>query len=233
MEQARDRIIFALDVPDMDTAIGWADRLRDSVGVFKVGLELYTSAGSEVVRRLVADGHRVFLDLKLHDIPATVGRATAVIADMGVFCTTVHCAGGPAMLEAAARKAGGDTLVFGVTVLTSDGGSPIPGRSLGEVVLERAGMAKDAGLAGVICSGLEVGAVKQTAGREFLAITPGIRMPGAAGTDDQSRVATPCSAIRDGADFIVVGRPIRDAEDPVKAAAVIAGDIARGTGVEE
>jgi orotidine-5'-phosphate decarboxylase len=176
----------------------------------------------------------VFLDLKLHDIPATVSRAMAGIAELNVKLTTVHCGESPRMLQAAVAASGGQVGVLGITVLTSVSAADLaepgfPGDRAGDLsrlVLRRAQMAKAAGCAGVVCSGLEVRTIKEQIGRDFLAVTPGIRPSWAAGgKDDQMRRATPAEALAAGADYLVIGRPIRDARDPRAAAVKVAAEI--------
>ncbi|MCF8050619.1 MAG: orotidine-5'-phosphate decarboxylase [Desulfobacterales bacterium] len=228
-------IIFPLDVPSVKEAGKYIDLLAGRVGMFKVGLELFIEAGPSVVRRIVAAGGQVFLDLKLHDIPATVGRAMARAADLGVSLATVHCGESLRMLEAAVAGADGKVAVLGVTVLTSVTTEDL--RSAGfrselsldmeALVLHRANLARQAGCAGVVCSPLEVEGIKKKLGRGFLAVTPGVRPSWeAVAGDDQQRVATPASAVAAGADYLVIGRPIRDADDPAAAAAKIADEIA-------
>jgi orotidine-5'-phosphate decarboxylase len=233
--KAKDRIIFALDIPDEDAAKRCIQRLANEVGLFKIGLELFVQAGPGIVRFIRQQGAAgVFLDLKLHDIPATVRRTMARIADLGADMATVHCGENPAMLEAAVAGSSGRLRVLGVTVLTSVSAPDIRAagfrkeyaEDLSKLVIKRAGAARAAGCAGVICSPLEVGAIKQHFGAGFLAVTPGIR-PSSGGVhgDDQQRISTPGAAIDSGADYLVVGRPIRDAVDPVFAAAAIAEEI--------
>jgi orotidine-5'-phosphate decarboxylase len=230
-----DYIIFPLDVPSEADAERYIDLLAGRVGMFKVGLELFIQAGPSVVRRIVDAGGNVFLDLKLHDIPATVGRSMARVADLGVSLATVHCGESLRMLEAAVTGAAGKVAVLGVTVLTSVTTKDL--RSAGfrdelaadmeAMVLKRAGMARLAGCAGVVCSPLEVERIKKKHGSGFLAVTPGVRPSWeVVAGDDQQRVATPASAVAAGADYLVIGRPIRDAADPVAAAAKIADEIA-------
>jgi orotidine-5'-phosphate decarboxylase len=186
------------------------------------------------VERIQAGGAGVFLDLKLHDIPATVERAMARIADLGVRFATVHCGESRAMLEAAVRGSASTVGVLGVTVLTSISAEDLHQAGIGDggagvvtdLVMRRAAMAKTAGCRGVICSGLEVATLKANFGRDFLAITPGIRPSKSAPVGDQQRVATPATAIAAGADYLVVGRPIRDAQDPMMAAEAIVAEIA-------
>ncbi|MBU2547379.1 MAG: orotidine-5'-phosphate decarboxylase [Proteobacteria bacterium] len=231
--KARDRLVFPLDVPDWGEAVPLIETLRDHVGWFKVGLELFISRGPEAVRELRAmTGGRngIFLDLKLHDIPATVGRAMAAAARLGADLVTVHAGDGRAMIEAA-RKEAGRTRVLAVTVLTSLdlaeelGLAPAYTEPMALVLL-RARTAWEAGCHGLVCSGREVAAVRQELGPEPLIVTPGIRpMWSLVERDDQRRVVTPAQAIRAGADLIVVGRPIRDAEYPAAAAALVMEEI--------
>ena len=220
-----DRLIFALDVPDIKGADHFITMLAGSVGLFKVGLELFAAAGPGVLELIKKAGADFFLDLKLHDIPKTVERAMSVIAASGASLATVHAAGGPAMLEAAAKGAGKKTRVLAVTVLTSQGeeyARAAGAASVSELVVARALMAKKAGCHGVICSGLEAAKVKAATGPDFLCVCPGIRTDTTPGQDDQVRVVTPENAISQGADYLVIGRPIRDAKDPVAAARDIA-----------
>jgi len=229
-----ESIIFPLDVPTREEARGLIRELSGCVGMFKVGLELFLHAGPEVVRTVLAEGKaRVFLDLKLHDIPATVGRAMARIVDLGVTFATVHCGESPEMLRFAVAGSGGRVGVLGVTVLTSVSLADLGAAGFREdlvtdptaLVLERARTAREAGCAGIVCSGREAAMVKARFGSDFVAVTPGIRPSWAGGGDDQRRVATPAEAVRNGADYLVIGRPIRDAADPRKAALRIAGEI--------
>ena len=232
MRQPKDFVVFPLDVASETEARRLIDMLAGEIGMFKVGLELFVRCGPAIVRHIHATGPaRVFLDLKLHDIPATVSRAMAAVADLGVRLATVHCGESPRMLAAAVAAAAGRVGVLGITVLTSvtpaDAAAAGFRETLEQLVMRRAAAAHAAGCAGIVCSGLEVAAVKARLGRDFLAVTPGIRPAWAAGgQDDQARVATPAEAVKAGADFIVVGRPIRDAVDPREAARRIAEEIA-------
>ncbi len=235
MKSATEYIVFPLDVPDPDTAMSLVAQLANDVGMFKVGLELFIRSGPELVRRILSAGSaQVFLDLKLHDIPVTVKRAMTQVAELGVSFATVHCGESRAMLEAAVAGAGGRVQVLGVTVLTSISPAEVATAGYRRVYVEdlqrlvekKAGMARDAGCAGVVCSGREVQAIKRAFGSDFQAVTPGIR-PSAGGVaaDDQARVVTPAVAIESGADYLVIGRPIRDAADPRSAAQAIAREI--------
>lgn len=215
-------IVVALDVPSRSAALGLVDRLGDAGELYKVGLELFTRVGPPIVRDLRERGKRIFLDLKLHDIPNTVrGAVDAAVAE-GVEILTVHTAGGPSMMEAAADAAGGELQLLGVTVLTSLSGSEVEGvwgreiLSVRDEVLRLAGLGREAGLQGVVASPQEVEALKRQLGREFLVATPGIRLPGDA-PHDQARIATPAEAVAAGADYLVVGRSVTGAPDPVAA----------------
>ena len=235
MKTGKDYIIFPLDVPSPETAMGLVERLADDVGMFKVGLELFIRSGPELVRRIVKAGSaKVFLDLKLHDIPVTVKRAMAQVADLGVELATVHCGDSQAMLEAVVEGSAGRVNVLGVTVLTSVAAADVAeagyrecySANLTDLVLKKAAMAKRCGCAGVVCSGHEVRQIKAALGRDFLSVTPGIRpRDQMVSDDDQSRVVTPAMAIARGADYLVIGRPIRDAPDPLAAARAIAAEI--------
>ncbi len=234
MKNPSDYIIFPLDVPSGKEAEKYIELLAGRVGMFKVGLELFIQAGPDIVRRIIAAGGRVFLDLKLHDIPATVGRAMDRAGDLGVSFATVHCGESARMLEAAVQGAGKKVAVLGVTVLTSVSAEDLQAAGFrrelagrpAELVLRRAEAAHRAGCAGVVCSPLEVKGIKARFGARFLAVTPGIRPSWeVVKEDDQRRVATPQSAVADGADYLVIGRPIRDASDPAAAAERIAGEV--------
>ncbi|MBC8443792.1 MAG: orotidine-5'-phosphate decarboxylase [Deltaproteobacteria bacterium] len=233
-KHARDYIIFALDVPSAREAGKLAQQLSGHVGMFKIGLELFIQSGPEIVQSIRKSGpSAVFLDLKLHDIPQTVFRAMRVIADCGVSFTTVHCGESMNMLRAAVQGAGGRVKVLGVTILTSVSeqdlkigpGHPDPASTLIDRVLGRVEMAHRAGCDGVICSGREVQTIKQRYGHAFLAVTPGIRPSWEKTEDDQARVTTPAEAIVNGADYLVIGQPIRDAQDPCAAADRITAEI--------
>jgi orotidine-5'-phosphate decarboxylase len=224
--------IVALDVASADTALHIVDVLGDAASFYKVGLELYTRAGPAVVHELRSRRKRVFLDLKLHDIPNTVSGAVAAACELGVDLLTVHVAGGPAML-AAARDAGkGPTKLLGVTVLTSMLAEEVTvawGRPVVDVaaeVVRLTELVKRSGLDGVVASGSDVAALRARFGPDLLLVIPGIRL---AGTDrgDQRRVATPAEAARAGADYLVVGRAVTKADDPRAALAAVLADIAR------
>jgi orotidine-5'-phosphate decarboxylase len=235
VKRAKDYIIFPLDVATVKAAKTYVELLSESVGMFKIGLELFIRSGPELIDFINASAASgVFLDLKLHDIPATVFRAMERIAELGVKFATVHCGETPRMLEAAVRGAGDRVGVLGVTVLTSISGEDIKAAGFRKsfyedptrLVVERAAMARSAGCAGIVCSGQEVKLIKQTFGRDFIAVTPGIRpFWDEIKPNDQRRVATPAMAIENGSDYLVIGRPIRDAKNPKAAALRIAEEI--------
>lgn len=235
MKTAKDYIVFPLDVPTPEEARNLVDLLANDVGMFKIGLELFIRSGPELVRWVQSAGAaKVFLDLKLHDIPITVKRAMAQVAELGVHFATVHCGESRSMLEAAVEGAAGKVHVLGVTVLTSvssldisDAGyRNIYAADLRQLVLKKASMAKEAGCSGIVCSGQEVEGIKAEFGVGFQAGTPGIRPLGRqVAADDQSRVVTPAMAVNLGSDYLVIGRPIRDAADPQAMARAIAGEI--------
>jgi orotidine-5'-phosphate decarboxylase len=214
-------IILALDLPDRDSALRMLDRLPKLRWV-KVGSVLMTAAGTGLVRELRARGLQVFLDLKWHDIPSTVAGAVRAAGELEVAMATVHTLGGPTMLKAAAGAAPASLALVGVTVLTSHEESEyaaVVGRPSVKLLDEASRLARSAisaGLAGVVCSPLEVERIRAGVGEEALIVVPGIRRPGDA-EGDQSRTATPAEAIRDGATHLVVGRPILTAEDPAAA----------------
>lgn len=238
MRQAKDYIVFPLDLPSEKEARTYVELLSGHVGMFKVGLELFIRSGPEIVRFIKAAGAaRVFLDLKLHDIPATISRAMRQVAKIGADFVTVHCGESRDMLVAAAEGSQGRVGVLAVTVLTSV--SPHNLRTAGfrdeysddlpRLVLKRAETAKSAGCTGVVCSGLEVQLIRNRLGSEFVTVTPGIRPAWEdMGKDDQQRVTTPAQAIQNGSDYLVIGRPIRDAADPRAAAMRIAAEIESG-----
>ncbi len=235
---ARERLIVALDLPSAGAAAQVVEKLRTHVGMFKVGLELFAAEGPVLARYLVANGERVFLDLKFHDIPNTVRAAAREAAQLGVSMFNVHASGGRRVMEAAlegaregARRADmSRPLVVAVTLLTSLGSEDLGEIGLAgnaeEAVLRLARLARDAGLDGVVASPRETAALRKAFGREFVIITPGIR-PATAAAGDQVRIATPGSAIEAGADFLVVGRPITEVPDPAAAADAIVAEMER------
>jgi len=211
----RDRLMVALDVPDRAQALALRDQLGDTVGWFKIGLRLFVAEGPQLVAAIGAT-HKIFLDLKFHDIPNTVAQAIESAGRLGVNMVNVHAGGGVDMLAAAAKAAAAfpDMLLIAVTVLTSDA---MPKEQAAVVALERALMARSAGLDGVVCSVHEAAAIKHACGPNFITVTPGIRW-GDQDLQDQKRVADPAGAIRGGSDYLVVGRPIIQATDPRAAA---------------
>ena len=216
------RVIVPLDFPDAEAALALASRLDPGLCRVKVGKELFTAAGPDVVRRLHDKGFQVFLDLKFHDIPNTVAGACRSAARLGVWMMNVHASGGEAMMRAAREAIAGSArppLLIAVTVLTSLGDRDLDRigfRGKAHTVVERlAALTRDCGLDGVVCSAQEApGLRKLTAGQPFALVTPGIRLAGAA-ADDQARVVTPPEAVRLGADYLVIGRPITGSPDPV------------------
>jgi len=236
---AKDKLIVALDLPSAAAAARLAETLRERVGVFKVGSELFTAEGPVLARYLVANGHKVFLDLKFHDIPNTVRAATREAVRMGVSLLNVHVSGGRAMMVAAAESARAAAsaeriprpLVLGVTVLTSLTGEDLQEIGIAggpeDAVPRLARLAQAAGLDGVVASPREIAAIRRACGPGFVIVTPGIR-PATADANDQARIATPGAAIQAGADFLVVGRPITAAPDPAAAAEAIVAEMEKG-----
>jgi orotidine-5'-phosphate decarboxylase len=215
-----DRLIFALDVPSAAEARRLVETLGDSVRFYKLGLELFTSGGYfELVDELLAQGKKIFADLKLYDVPETVAAAVRQLRKRPITFTTVH--GNDSIMTAAAREKG-DLKILAVTVLTSLDQNDLRDlghhADIGDLVLARARRAKETGCDGVIASGLEAQALRRELGEDFLIVTPGIRPVEDRPADDQKRVVNVEQAIRNGADYIVVGRPIRNAPDPYQAA---------------
>ena len=230
--EARRRLIVALDVPNAQAATELVDRLGESCQWFKVGMELFTACGPLIVEQLTARGHSVFLDLKFHDIPNTVAGAVRSAAALGVRMVNVHAQGGPAMLEAARVALEGlanPPQLLAVTVLTSMDQKQLRAAGIGRTPAKQvevlANMALTAGIRGFVCSAEEVAALRALTGPEGVLVTPGIR-PAGADVGDQSRIATPAEALRQGASYIVVGRPITQAADPAAAAEAILEEMA-------
>lgn len=232
----RDRLIVALDVDTLDAALGLVERLEGLVTRFKIGSQLFTAAGPAAVEAVRKRGGEVFLDLKYHDIPNTVAGAAREAARLGVFMFNVHASGGRAMMRAAAEGATAASgsgsrrpLVIAVTVLTSLDRAALS-RELGIAssveghVLHLCRLAHDAGLDGCVASPNEIRVIRNQLGAEWVIVTPGVR-PAGSGADDQSRIASPQAAARAGAHYLVVGRPITAAADPVKAAQAILAEI--------
>jgi len=232
----KDRLIVALDVDSEEKAIRLAGKLKDEIRIFKIGLELFSSCGQKIVEAIKEKGCDVFLDLKFHDIPNTVMKAAISVTRLGPFMFNVHALGGYDMMrnaagavrEEAARLGIERPKILAVTILTSMDENALKKIGINDnmktQVLRLAGLAKDAGLDGVVASSEEAALIREKIGGEFLIVTPGIR-PGSAMLNDQKRISTPRAAIEAGADFIVVGRPITEAKDPVSAAREIAREI--------
>jgi len=213
--ELRDRLMLALDMPDASAALAMSKQVGDAVGWMKVGLRLFVAEGPQLVRELKRT-HRLFLDLKFHDIPNTVAQAVESAGGLGIDMVNVHAGGGREMLLAAAASARHfpQMQLIAVTVLTSD---PMPHDEAARVALARAKLAAECGLHGVVCSVHEVEAIKQACGADFVTVTPGIRW-GDQDVQDQKRVADPASAAKAGSDHLVIGRPILQAVDPRQAA---------------
>ena len=217
-----ERPVIALDFPGFEEVKEFLALFPEDESLYvKVGMELYYAAGPEVVRYIKDKGHAVFLDLKLHDIPNTVESAMRVLRGLGVDMTNVHAAGGVEMMQAARRGLGDEAKLIAVTQLTSTSEEQMQAwqniqSSLQDSVVNYAKWTKDAGLDGVVCSAHEVALIKEATDADFITLTPGIRPEGAA-VGDQKRVMTPAAAREIGSDYIVVGRPITQAEDPVAA----------------
>jgi orotidine-5'-phosphate decarboxylase len=231
-----NRILVALDVASRAKAIELADRLRGAVAGYKIGKQLFTAEGPDVVRALTSRGDRVFLDLKFHDIPNTVAAAVASAIATGAWMVNVHASGGTVMMRAAAEAARASAdqsgasrpLVIGVTVLTSLDDAALAEigttRSVVDQVVHLARLAKAAGLDGVVASPQEIAAIRAACGPDFVIVTPGIRPAAQAGKDDQARTLTPAQAVAAGASYLVIGRPITAAADPRAAAEAIAAE---------
>lgn len=227
------RIIVALDFPDAQGALALAQRLDPKQCRVKVGKELYTAAGPSLVEQLQRSGFTVFLDLKFHDIPNTVAGACAAAAQLGVWMINVHALGGRAMMAAAREavaKSRKPPRLVAVTLLTSMAAADMADVGMAggpqDAVLRLARLAQASGLEGVVCSPQEAGALRRQCGKDFLLVTPGIR-PADADRDDQQRVATPRSATEAGANYLVIGRPITRAADPLAALRAIQSEIAK------
>jgi orotidine-5'-phosphate decarboxylase len=236
--EARDRLIVALDVDSAAEARHLVDRLGDLAGAFKVGLQLFTAEGPSFVKELCDSGHKIFLDLKFHDIPNTVAKAGIEAARLGVWMFNVHASGGNEMMRTAVSEVGEfcskrsivKPKIIAVTVLTSSADDTLRQigieRTAAEQALDLARLAEQSGLDGVVASPMETNEIRSACGREFLIVTPGVR-PKNASIDDQKRVMTPSDAIRTGADHLVIGRPITGANDPKQAAEEILLEISK------
>lgn len=224
-----DRIIFALDVPAPEEAYRLVDLLGAEINFFKVGLELFLAGCWQVVDHILERGHKVMLDLKFYDIPATVARAVTRVNTRAVSLATIH--GNEPIIEAAVGARGPELKLLAVTVLTSFDPSDMKRMGLQgtieDLVLMRAKKAIELGCDGIVASPQEAARLRQELGPDFIMVTPGIRPSSAQAGDDQRRVATPYSAIKAGADHLVIGRPIRDADDPLEMARSIKDDIER------
>lgn len=235
-DEARNKIIFALDVNGLAEIDRYAEMLSGKVGMFKVGKELFTATGPEAVKAVQRHGGQVFLDLKYHDIPNTVAKAMVEAARMGVQLANLHALGGAEMMETAAtavRKEFGDDRprLLAVTILTSSTEETLRGVGIDhpvqDMVVRLARLAQSAGMDGVVASPLEIELIRAACGPDFLIVTPGVR-PGFASVDDQKRIMTPAEAVKSGADYLVIGRPIAKADDPRAAADLIADEIVGG-----
>ena len=225
-DEIRDKLALALDVDDLVVGVRLARELKSYFSVLKIGLELYSAAGPEVIGTFQQLGYKIFLDLKLHDIPNTVHRASKVLGSLGVNYLTLHTSGGSEMMSAGvegllegAQNAGiGAPVALGVTILTSDPNTDE------DLMKQRIRVAKDSGCLGLVCSALDLPIVSKQA-PDLLAVVPGIR-PSGAEAHDQKKVATPSKALEEGAGLLVIGRPVTEAENPTEAAETIYSDIA-------
>lgn len=239
MNQKDNRLIVALDVADMAEVRSLVAALGGDVNYYKVGMQLFYSAGLECLTYLREQGKNIFLDLKMHDIPNTVAQGAASLTRLGVAMINVHAAGGPAMMQTAAEKVAATAAslnivrpkLIAVTVLTSMNAAEWTALrhtdSIAEQVVHLAKIAKQAGLDGVVASPQEAEFIRQACGDDFIIVTPGVRPQGAA-LNDQSRVATPAAALRAGAHYLVIGRPITAAADPLAAAQAILAEMRKG-----
>jgi len=230
-DDARRKIIFALDVQTMAEVESWSAKIADKVGMFKVGKQIFTSSGPAAVHKIQEHGGEVFLDLKYHDIPNTVAMASVEAARLGVNLFNLHALGGYEMMAKTAEavaKTGSGSRILAVTILTSSNEAtlkeigiflPVP-----EMVVRLATLAKKAGIHGVVASPQEVSLIREACGPDFLIVTPGVR-PVFAAADDQKRIMTPAEAVKAGADYLVIGRPISAAADPAAAAELIVEEI--------
>lgn len=229
--RALDRLAVALDTADWETFSAWCAFFGPRAGALKVGLEAYVRWGARAVHEARRRGRRVFLDLKLHDIPHTVGGAVTAARELGVDYLTVHVSGGRSMLEAACEAGGDEVKILGVTLLTHLEGDDLeildlPGETLHRVS-RWTSLARRVGCAGVVCSPLEAASLRQENPRPFLLVTPGIRRPGSGGADDQRRTADAAKALAAGSDLLVVGRPLTRATDPQEALTRLAAEMAQ------
>jgi orotidine-5'-phosphate decarboxylase len=236
-EEARNKIIFALDVHSLNDIDRWADTLAGKVGMFKVGKELFTSCGPAAVKAVQRHGGQVFLDLKYHDIPNTVASAMLEAARLGVRLTNLHALGGAEMMETAVNAVHREfsdaerPRLLAVTILTSSTTQTLRQvgieHSVQDMVVRLARLAKASGMDGVVASPLEIVLIREACGPDFLIVTPGVR-PSFAAVNDQKRIMTPAEAVSCGADYLVIGRPISKAADPAQAAECITAEITDG-----
>ena len=239
-KKASDKLIFALDAASLDEALSWVELLSGHVGMFKVGKELFTAVGPQIVDCIKLRDQRVFLDLKFHDIPNTVARAAESAVKLGVDMFNVHASGGSKMIQEtvkaaqafAAKNGQAKPIVLAVTVLTSLNDTDLQeigfGKSTNDQVLHLASLAKAAGADGVVASPQDITALRAHLGNDFILVTPGIRSSQETVTDDQKRTLGALDAVKLGADYIVVGRPIRQAADPLAVCRNIVQEIAAG-----
>ena len=235
MYTAKDRMIIALDFSTMNEAIELVNKIGDGATFYKVGLELFLNSKGEIIEYLAKKGKKIFLDLKFHDIPNTTAMASVFAAKQNVFMFNVHASGGKKMMKKVveeSKKVNLDNLIIGVTILTSLSDEDIEETfnskySLKELALNLANLAKESGLDGVVCSPWEAMSIKEKCGKDFKTVCPGVR-PQWAATNDQQRIMTPKDAIKNGCDFLVVGRPITKNENPLKAAKMVEEEIYQG-----
>jgi len=234
--QIKEKLILALDVDTENEAVSIVEELHDLIGYFKVGMQLYYSCGNSLIEKIHDLGGKVFLDLKLHDIPNTVQNGARVLANLGVEMTNFHATGGPEMLSRAASglKESNQTnspIGLAVTILTSLSKEDLDkigiSKDVKNAVKDLALLTKEAGLKGVVCSPQEIKIVKETCGDDFLTVTPGIR-PSWSVKNDQKRITTPYQAIKDGGDYLVIGRPIRNADNRREAAQLVLEEMEKG-----
>lgn len=236
-EEVKNKIIFALDVDNLSELERWSRLLADKVGMFKVGKELFTSVGPAAVELVKQHGGQLFLDLKYHDIPNTVAQAMLAAGRLGVQLANLHALGGPEMMEQAATAVKQQfseqqrPRLLAVTILTSSTEQTMKAvgieQPLEQMVVRLAKLAQASGMDGVVASPLEITAIRAACGPDFLIVTPGVR-PAFAATDDQKRIMTPAEAVKAGADYLVIGRPIARAADPVQAVELIIDEIVAG-----
>jgi orotidine-5'-phosphate decarboxylase len=239
-KEASDKLIFALDAKNYEEALSWVELLSGHVGMFKVGKELFTAVGPEIIKIIKERNQRVFLDLKFHDIPNTVARATEAAVGLNVDMFNVHASGGSQMIKEAVAAAWNCSdklgkarpVLLAVTVLTSLNNEDLKEigfqKSTGEMVLHLAKLAQTAGASGVVASAQDIALLRKNLGDKFVIVTPGIRSAAETKKDDQKRTLSAYEAVKTGADYIVVGRPIREAKDPVEACRQIIQEITAG-----